>query len=41
MVSSSFKYGKLMMFLKIQAGSANDITGAVSYALLDRSQENG
>jgi len=27
--------------LKIQAGSANDITGAVSYALLDRSQENG
>ena len=27
--------------LKIEAGSANTITGAVSYALIDRSQENG
>ena len=27
--------------LKIQSGSANQVTGAVSYALLDRSQENG
>ncbi len=27
--------------LKVQAGSANTITGAVSYALIDRSQENG
>ena len=27
--------------LKLQAGTANEITGAVSYALLDRSQENG
>jgi len=27
--------------LKIQAASANTITGAVSYALIDRSQENG
>ena len=27
--------------LKIQAGSANTITGAISYALIDRSQENG
>jgi|TARA_B100001094_G_C18100427_1_gene755411 hypothetical protein len=27
--------------LKIQASSANTITGAISYALIDRSQENG
>jgi len=27
--------------LKIQAASANTITGAISYALIDRSQENG
>jgi len=27
--------------LKIQAGTANAITGVVSYALIDRSQENG
>lgn len=27
--------------LKIQADAANQITGVVSYALLDRSQENG
>ena len=27
--------------LKIQAGTANEITGCVSYALIDRSQENG
>jgi hypothetical protein len=27
--------------LKIQADTANEITGVVSYALLDRSQENG
>jgi hypothetical protein len=27
--------------LKIQADTANQITGVVSYALLDRSQENG
>jgi hypothetical protein len=27
--------------LKVQAGSANTITGAISYALIDRSQENG
>jgi hypothetical protein len=27
--------------LKIQADTANTITGVVSYALLDRSQENG
>jgi len=27
--------------LKIQAGTANEITGVVSYALIDRSQENG
>ena len=27
--------------LKLQAGTANEITGAVSYALIDRSQENG
>jgi len=27
--------------LKMQADTANEITGAVSYALLDRSQENG
>jgi len=27
--------------LKIQSRSANQVTGAVSYALLDRSQENG
>lgn len=27
--------------LKIQAGTADTITGVVSYALLDRSQENG
>lgn len=27
--------------LKVQADTANQITGAVSYALIDRSQENG
>ena len=27
--------------IKIQADAANKITGAVSYALIDRSQENG
>jgi hypothetical protein len=27
--------------LKIQAGTANEITGVVSYAQIDRSQENG
>jgi len=27
--------------LKMQADSANEITGLVSYALIDRSQENG
>ena len=27
--------------LKMQAGTANEITGVVSYALIDRSQENG
>ncbi len=27
--------------LKIQADTANEITGSVSYALIDRSQENG
>ena len=27
--------------IKMQASSANEITGAVSYALIDRSQENG
>lgn len=27
--------------LSMQAGAANDITGIVSYALIDRSQENG
>ena len=27
--------------LKMQAGTANEITGLVSYALIDRSQENG
>jgi len=27
--------------IKMQAGTANEITGAVSYALIDRSQENG
>lgn len=27
--------------LKMQAGSANEITGQVSYLLIDRSQENG
>ena len=27
--------------LKMQADTANEITGAVSYALIDRSQENG
>ena len=27
--------------LSMQAGSANEITGIVSYALIDRSQENG
>jgi uncharacterized ubiquitin-like protein YukD len=27
--------------LKIKAGTANQITGVVSYALIDRSQENG
>jgi hypothetical protein len=27
--------------IKIQANAANEITGVVSYALIDRSQENG
>ena len=27
--------------LKVQADTANQITGSVSYALIDRSQENG
>ena len=27
--------------LKIQAATANEITGVISYALIDRSQENG
>lgn len=27
--------------LKLQAGTANEITGQVSYLLIDRSQENG
>ena len=27
--------------LKMQAGTANEITGQVSYLLIDRSQENG
>lgn len=27
--------------LSMQAGTANEITGVVSYALIDRSQENG
>ena len=27
--------------LKMQAGSANEITGQVTYLLIDRSQENG
>ena len=27
--------------IKVQAGTANQITGAVSYALIDRSNENG
>lgn len=27
--------------LKMQAGTANEITGVISYALIDRSQENG
>ena len=27
--------------IEMQAGTANEITGAVSYALIDRSQENG
>ena len=27
--------------LKVQASTANEITGVVSYALIDRSQENG
>ena len=27
--------------IKMQANTANEITGVVSYALIDRSQENG
>ena len=27
--------------IKVQAGTANEITGAVSYALIDRQNENG
>ena len=27
--------------IKMQAGTANEISGAVSYALIDRSQQNG
>ena len=40
MVSSSLNM-EANDVLKIQADTANEITGAVSYALLDRSQENG
>ena len=29
------------MFYQVQAGTANEITGVVSYAQIDRSQENG
>ena len=27
--------------IKMQAGTANEISGAISYALIDRSQQNG
>jgi hypothetical protein len=27
--------------LKVQADTANEVTGVVNYALIDRSQENG
>jgi hypothetical protein len=27
--------------LEVQAATANEITGVISYALIDRSQENG
>lgn len=40
MVSSSLNL-EANDVLKVQADSANQITGAVSYALIDRSQENG
>jgi Neuraminidase (sialidase) len=40
MVSSSLNL-EASDVLKVQADTANQITGAVSYALIDRSQENG
>ena len=40
MVSSSLNLESSDV-LKVQADTANQITGAVSYALIDRSQENG
>ncbi len=40
MVSSSLNL-EASDVLKVQADAANQITGAVSYALIDRSQENG
>ena len=40
MVSSSLNM-EASDVLKVQADTANQITGSVSYALIDRSQENG
>ena len=40
MVSSSLNL-EASDVLKVQADTANQITGSVSYALIDRSQENG
>jgi ABC-type uncharacterized transport system involved in gliding motility auxiliary subunit len=40
MVSSSLNL-EASDVLKVQADAANQITGSVSYALIDRSQENG
>ena len=40
MVSSSLNM-EANDILKVQADTANQITGSVSYALIDRSQENG
>ena len=40
MVSSSLNL-EASDVLKVQADTANQITGAVSYALIDRSKENG
>ena len=40
MVSSSLNM-EANDILKVQADTANEITGSVSYALIDRSQENG